>query len=684
MNSIVDWLQLPAIQRLGWTLLHFLWQGTIIAWVAAMVLALLRNRSAAARYVAACGAMLLLGAAPAVTFFLVQAEPAALMATAPAAAKGSLVPAKSRDALPDLAAVGGSSAAVAEATSVAMDTTPPQSITAPSAPEPSRLDRLLRSLAPFLSWMVAAWLLGVLALSIRLAGGWIVTQRLRRLGTPATGDVLETLSKLLDRAGVRQPVRLLVSAAAGVPSMVGWWKPVILLPLAVLTDLSPRQLEAILAHELAHIRRHDYLVNLLQCVLETLLFYHPAVWWISARIRRERENACDDLAVQWSGDRLTVARALTAIEELRGPAMPLALAARDGVLLERIKRLLGQPPRRSGGAIMPLLIVAFLIVGGLLGIHTALQAAEPQPKPAATAPATRPAAQLDHAALIRERDRLLADAGKKFRAGILALAEKYPQLRKAAIGSVKMDSLKTALAGASDPGTIFIQVNWPPMNKAGPMQEIPEAERYDITVLIREPPNEAVAAMLTSLCSQLNLVGQVGMQIGDTKLAAEVGKLMDDALAPLLALDRAQPQQPNRHPPQVPKAEADRVEKAKLDLEQPVMEAWGKLEQIDHPLLAGIKDVGFDAVSDKVGLHSLGARFIRNADWKPKAAGPTAEDPAKPYVWIQVSLWRKDVPSQPPPAARPYRLDPNYTLLVVVKSSDAELQKRVETLFAGL
>ena len=112
------------------------------------------------------------------------------------------------------------------------------------------------------------------------------------------------------------------------------------------------------------------------------------------------------------------------------------------------------------------------------------------------------------------------------------------------------------------------------------------------------------------------------------------------------------------------------------------MEAWGKIEGIDHPLLAGIKEDGFTAVHDKQGLVQLGTRFTRNAVWKPKAAGPVAEDSNKPYVWIQVSLWRKDVPSQPPPNARPYRHDPKYTYLVVVKSSDAELQKKVEGILA--
>ena len=87
-----------------------------------------------------------------------------------------------------------------------------------------------------------------------------------------------------------------------VPTVIGWLRPVVLMPASALSGMGPQQLEAILAHELAHIRRHDYLVNLLQTVVETLLFYHPAVWWLSGRIRVERENCCDDLAVSLCGD----------------------------------------------------------------------------------------------------------------------------------------------------------------------------------------------------------------------------------------------------------------------------------------------------------------------------------------------------------------------------------------------
>ena len=130
------------------------------------------------------------------------------------------------------------------------------------------------------------------------------------------------------------------SAVAQTPAVIGWIRPVVLLPASALSGLEPGQIEALLAHELAHIRRHDYLVNLLQTAVETLLFYHPAVWWVGRQMRAERENCCDDLAVAVCGDALVYARALTELEQIRIAAPRLAMAANDGSLLNRVRRLL--------------------------------------------------------------------------------------------------------------------------------------------------------------------------------------------------------------------------------------------------------------------------------------------------------------------------------------------------------
>jgi len=162
-------------------------------------------------------------------------------------------------------------------------------------------------------------------------------------------------------------VELAGSAVAGVPAVIGWLRPVILVPAGALLHLSPEELEAVIAHELAHVRRRDYLVNLLQSAIEILMFYHPAVWWIGRRIRAEREHCCDDMAVAACGNRLVYARALAALEELRAGQTRFAMAATGGPLLGRIRRLLGQnePQRRFFPvwiALLALLVIALGVV----------------------------------------------------------------------------------------------------------------------------------------------------------------------------------------------------------------------------------------------------------------------------------------------------------------------------------
>jgi Zn-dependent protease with chaperone function len=203
----------------------------------------------------------------------------------------------------------------------------------------------------YLPVLVVLWLAGVVVFSGRFCMRWV---RLRRLMSgPLIGlmpEWKERFEGLLRKAGIRKPVRLGESAGTVVPIVAGWRKPVILLPLGTLVNLPADQIEAIILHELAHVARGDYLVNLLQGVMETLFFYHPAVWSVSGRIRRERELACDDLAVKWCGEPCTYAEALAGFEEYRAHA-PMLAATGEGDLLRRIRRVLGGglPERRGAG-----------------------------------------------------------------------------------------------------------------------------------------------------------------------------------------------------------------------------------------------------------------------------------------------------------------------------------------------
>ena len=192
-----------------------------------------------------------------------------------------------------------------------------------------------------------------------------------RLVRPAPREWQQALDWLKSRIRVSRPVRLLVSSLVQAPAVMGWLRPVVLVPVGALAGLPPEQIEALLLHELAHIRRHDYLVNLLQSFVEALLFYHPAVWWVSGHMRAEREHYCDDVAVSVSGDVLNYARALAELESARTAHFGAVMAATGGSLAHRIARLLGQshpaPGTVSGPGIAAaatfLAITAFAVFG---------------------------------------------------------------------------------------------------------------------------------------------------------------------------------------------------------------------------------------------------------------------------------------------------------------------------------
>jgi beta-lactamase regulating signal transducer with metallopeptidase domain len=224
-------------------------------------------------------------------------------------------------------------------------------------------------MSPLLPWLDLAWLCGVAFLFVRFAIGMIRVQQLKTRRTSPVGEFLiEMLQSLQAQLGVCRSVRLLQSGLVQVPTVIGWMRPVILLPASVITGLTPTQLQSILAHELAHVRRHDYLVNLVQSLIEIALFYHPAVWWASRCIRLEREQCCDDIAVRLCGDRVAYARALASLEELRAASPEFALAANGGSLLRRVRRLL--KPDEAGQAnrarVWLLVSVTLVLVAGAL------------------------------------------------------------------------------------------------------------------------------------------------------------------------------------------------------------------------------------------------------------------------------------------------------------------------------
>jgi len=243
--------------------------------------------------------------------------------------------------------------------------------------------RSRESITPVLPWIVSLWIAGVALLSLRWFGAWTWLRALRRrarFDIPAAWE--QSWRDLLRRARISAPVRLAIQSSIQVPCVIGWLRPVILMPAAALAGTDWQMVEALLAHELAHIRRHDYLVNLLQTAVDTLLFYHPAVWWVSRQVRMERENCCDDIAAALCGDCVLYARALIHIEELRAPRAAFAMSAAGGSLTGRIQRLLGiSAAREHRSAWLLPLATAAIVLCLLAGLHPPAHASGPAAPP---------------------------------------------------------------------------------------------------------------------------------------------------------------------------------------------------------------------------------------------------------------------------------------------------------------
>lgn len=314
----------PYAQALAWALLHFLWQGALLGLVAFVVFHVFSSPAARYRAGIATLAAMLLALAATTVWIAGRAEPLAAV-TAGASAVPSERPMTT-------AQVPGIVSEASQATT--------------------------RSTLP--SAVLLVWLTGVIVLSARLVGGWLRARRVAHHDLrPVAPEIVAMTTRLAARLTLSRLVDVAESASVTVPIMIGWLKPIVILPTAVVSGFTPEHVEALLAHELAHVRRSDYLVNLLQAVVETALFYHPAVWWVSRRVRAAREHCCDDLTVTIC-DRLVYARALSNLAEMATPQ--LAMAATGGPLVDRIRRILGRPSQsaESGAGWLPVFLIMVL------------------------------------------------------------------------------------------------------------------------------------------------------------------------------------------------------------------------------------------------------------------------------------------------------------------------------------
>jgi GWxTD domain-containing protein len=332
MTSLIHLVDTPLARALGWTLFHSLWEGALAALI--LLAAISITRSPRVRYACACLAMLGVLAGFAVTFLRIMP-----LESGPSLALPRQLP----HALP------GDQQFPAD------------------TPVPFHM-------ADVLPWLTPFWMAGVILFHLRGAAGWMAARHLRRRGVCRAPDAWRRrVDELRGRLRISKPVVLLESALAEVPAVVGYLRPAILVPAGLLAGMPAGQMEAILLHELAHIRRRDYLTNLLQTVVEGFLFYHPAIWWISHVIRNERENCCDDLVVAANGDAREYATALASLEENRWAASQAVLASTGGSLVKRIHRLL-YPTKSS--ALAPFISAAVLMLAAA-GAVAAWQAQSP-------------------------------------------------------------------------------------------------------------------------------------------------------------------------------------------------------------------------------------------------------------------------------------------------------------------
>lgn len=292
----------PLLAHLGWSLLHFLWQGVLVGLIYFCLRRWLRQAAPQWRYLLAMSTLLVLVVLPVATFCY----------------------------LANWHAQGITSGSAITVYSIAVWSTNAF----------ASLPATLQDSAPsYLPWVVLVWLIGVVCMMLRAFHGWRQAGRLRLAATSAhTHPWQPLLDALQDKLHMRRAIRLMGSARVHAPLVIGWLKPVILIPPSTVCGLNWQQAEMILAHELAHIRRHDYLFNLLQVAIEILLFYHPVVHWISHDARTEREFCCDDTAMKISGDRVAYLKALAELEQHR-LRTSLVMAANGSALWHRAYRL---------------------------------------------------------------------------------------------------------------------------------------------------------------------------------------------------------------------------------------------------------------------------------------------------------------------------------------------------------
>ncbi len=336
MKTLFDFISESVISALGWTLLHSVWQGFAFGLVAFAGFYLLRQKTAALRY----------------NFgIIVLAIQVVTSATTFTYYNSTFQSQKSYQSSSPFSPTLSSSINIQ-----------------PINYELSAAAKTRIWLNMHLQELVVCWFIGAALLMLRFMGGWFYTERLRSRATIVMDKQWRSRFGILTaKLNITKSIEFRETTKILTPMVIGALRPVVLIPVGLLSGFSVSQVEAILAHELAHIRRNDYLVNLLQSLTEVFFFFHPALWWISERVRIERENCCDDIAIKVSGDKLSLAHALVKVAEWQSaPTMAMAFASKKPLLLQRVRRVLGVAPKPVRSfAVLPVMLLA---VGMVIGV----------------------------------------------------------------------------------------------------------------------------------------------------------------------------------------------------------------------------------------------------------------------------------------------------------------------------
>lgn len=314
MNFIIDLFPADFIQALGWTLFHSIWQGFLVAIILLIGLKITDDKSAKFRYALSFAALMILLFSSGITFYSYYNDPQYSVTIHSYLTKESLD--KTQDNL----------------NTAQIDSTNKSFL----------LDDAEKLFSNNLQIIVAAWLIGFIIFTFRFCGGLIYISRLKNVNhLELPNHIKEKLDHISSRLLNNKKLHVFESIHVSVPLTIGFLKPIILFPIGLISSLPIAQIEAILAHEIAHIKRYDFFVNIIQSIAETILFYHPVVWWISSVIRNERENCCDDIAIKLCMDRIAYSNALINIQQLKASNSILAIAlnGKESNLFRRIKRM---------------------------------------------------------------------------------------------------------------------------------------------------------------------------------------------------------------------------------------------------------------------------------------------------------------------------------------------------------